>query len=85
MDSPKYTIDVTGWKMKNFVRFFEAAKNSDFSVLFEMMAGSVKAWPYSHDPALAESFGELDPEQWQDVLEAFSNELTARFQRRGAK
>lgn len=85
MNSQNLKIDVSSWKMKDYVRFFMSAKESDFEALFKMMASAIESWDYPYDPRLPDSYGELDPSEWQDVLEVFGNELSLKFQRRNIK
>lgn len=82
----EWIINTAGWKVKDHIARtqarLQAQRTGDLSVLFPSCARLVKGWPLALDPADVASYGELEPEDWLEVLGRIDDALNDRFRRR---
>jgi len=79
-------VNVSGWKMRDVIRWQKLAQAGDAAAISREMSSVVKVWPFTAegvplDPRNPDSYLELDPEQWACVLEAVSGASGSRFRR----
>jgi hypothetical protein len=74
-----YEIDMNGWKMGDYSDFFSAGNRNDFERQFELMGKVVKAWPFPYSAKETASYRELSIEEFQAVLKAVGQSISARF------
>ena len=62
-------VDVPQKVYRAFVKTgVESAKENDDSLLYPYFAQFIKAWPYSLDPAIPESYDELKRSEFTEVV-----------------
>lgn len=74
-------VDLSGWRMKDYVKWQKVVATGDFSSMNEVMATIVKAWPYAGagDPSNVVSFGELTADEWKETAKAIGAASAAAF------
>lgn len=74
-DQWEIVINVKGWKMKDKRKIAAAMtgndKTVDESVMYPVMAKSIKKWAYEYDPTLVDSYDELTIEEFEEAAKRF--------------
>jgi len=75
-----FVINVENWRMGDYADFFEAASESKFNRMFELVAKVVSAWPHEGSPSEVESYRNLSVQAWRDTVAAVTGAINANFQ-----
>lgn len=60
-----WAVDLSSWvTMEPFIEWRDAAATMDFKAMNRIMAQAIKTWPYEGDPASADAYVKLTPQQW---------------------
>lgn len=74
------TIDITGWKLRQYRDFIAATKTGDFDVLIEVLSKLITSWDFAGDPKNTDYWlDELTVTDWQNIQKRFTELLTEKF------
>lgn len=65
-----FKVDLSDWKMGEFMAWSETVKNGDIKGMTLMMADVIEKWPFSGQPDDFEAYKTLAPQEWKDAISA---------------
>lgn len=68
-ESP-YKVDLSDWKMGEFMAWSEAVKTGDIKAMTVIVADVIVAWPHEGDPGDLDAYKTLSPQEWKAAISA---------------
>lgn len=78
-DKVKIGVRLDNWKMRDYIRFFQAGNSGDFNEMFRLIAEIVVEWPFAGDPSDPESYLDLTPNEWSAVQQVIGEVVKNAF------
>lgn len=80
MANSEFVVDVARWNMGDYADFFDAATNSQFQSMFNLVAKVVTEWPYEGNPSDPSSYRNLSVTEWRTCVSAVTAAINGQFQ-----